>query len=74
MRTGPFCLDGFFAASNTLEDAHPVLQMFKSMNIHKVCGGTTVLRDEDGILILVKGREDSAGLSLERGDEFCFHK
>ena len=74
MGTRPTILDRLFSARDALEDAHPVLEMLKGLNINQVSRRATMFRDENGILLLVEGGEDASGLSLKRCDQFCFHK
>ena len=65
--------NGFFTASDTLKERQSVLHALIHLHINEISGRKSMLRDEHGLLITGKLRNDVGRFALESCHEFGSH-
>ena len=74
MRGSPPLLNGPLAPRDALQHPQPVLKPLEGGNIHQVCGGQAMVRDQDGRLVPGHLGENPGGLPLQGRDQLSLHE
>jgi hypothetical protein len=73
MGKNPLLQNGFFTASDALKELQSALHALIHLNINEIGGRKSVLRDEHGLLITGKLRNDFGRFALESCHELSSH-